>query len=221
MEVNWVEISLNAFIAFIVASGVATYIRFKVKPKHEEVFEHNRNANLMMVFGLLNRLDMNFGSFVRDFEQSMGEFTKDRNKILPKIEWKTEPDGGKIAVRPPNYGEMSAKYEQLKKDLKSTEDAMKSVERDFRNDFNIFQNYIHVDFLREVSLYIFDTLYFSDWALKDAPLPYCLERRMKRAKKIIEYVEKDKGLDQTFSGFNYFRQRWNEEFIKFPDLLKN
>jgi len=112
----------------------------------------------------------------------MGEFTDDRKRILPEVKWKMDSDGDQIADLS-SSAEIFGRYEDVKNDLKPTVKNMNDIHKQLREDYNIFQNYIHADFLRDVDLYIFNTCYFAEWALKDAPLPKCLISRMKFAKK--------------------------------------
>lgn len=168
----------------------------------------------MMVFGILSQLDFQFEGFMIIFEQRMGPFTKDRKRILPEVEWKTESDGSKFADISSST-EVFARYEEVKKDLEHYVKNMDDIRKQLRDDYNIFQNYIHADFLRDVDLYIFNTFYFVEWALKDAPLPTCLFKRMEYAKKIIKYVEDDKTVELSFSTISEFIIRWKEEFRKF------
>lgn len=214
--VDWWNVTASAAVSFLVAVIVGVIIRFKLKPKHEEVFEHNRNVNLMMVFGILSRLDFQFEGFITIFEQRMGEFTEDRKRILPEVKWKMDSDGGQIADMSSST-EIFGRYEDVKNDLKPFVKNMNDIHKQLGDDYNIFQNYIHADFLRDVDLYIFNTCYFAEWALKDAPIPKCLISRMKFAKKIIKYVEDDKTVELTFPTISEFIKRWKEEFRKFDN----
>ena len=214
--IDWWNIAATGVVSLLVAVIVGVIIRFQLKPKHEKVFEHNRNVNLMMVFGILSQIDFQFEGFITIFERSMGEFTKDRKRILPEVEWKMDSDGGQIADMSSST-EIFGRYEYVKKDLRPMIKNMNSIHVQLRDDYNIFQNYIHADFLRDVDLYIFNTIYFAEWALKDAPLPTCLLKRMKLAKKIINYVESDKTVDLTFSTISEFIKKWKEEFRKFDN----
>lgn len=208
---NWWDVFANASVSFLVAVIVGVIIRFKLKPKHEEVFEHNRNVNLMMVFGLLNNLDFQFEQFIIIFEKKLGPFTKYRKRILPTTEWRADPEGGEIADLSSSM-DIRMTYEDVKTDLRPTVENLYKVNEQLREDYKIFENYIHANFLRDVSLYIFNTSYFAEWALKDAPLPSCMIKRMDYAKKIIKYVESDNSIDTKYQSIDSFIKRWKEEF---------
>lgn len=214
--INWWEVFANAAVSFLVAVIVAVIVRYKLKTKHEELFEHNRNANLAIVFGLLNQLDFQFEQFVLVFESRLGEFTKDRKQILPKTTWKSDNSGGYNADFS-SWIKVKKIYDEVKNDLAPTVENLYDIEKKLRDDYNIFHNYIHADFLRDVSLYIFNTCYFAEWSLKDAPIPDCLIRRMEIAKNIIKYLEKDRMIDKTAYSIDSFIKRWTEEFRKFEN----
>jgi len=147
----------------------------------------------------------------------MGAFTKDKKRILPAVDWKKTEDGGNV-VDLSSSMEIRRTYEQVKEDLAPALERINDIYKQFKNDWRIFQNYIHDDFLRDVDRYFWDTSYFSEWALKDAPLPDCLIGRMKHAKKIIEYVENDKSVDITSPGIDKFVKNWKQEFRNFKNL---
>lgn len=68
--INWIEIALNAVIAFIVAIGVGLYIRFKVKPKIEEIYEYNREYRIRSIVMILELSDWNMEKLFEILEQN-------------------------------------------------------------------------------------------------------------------------------------------------------
>ena len=52
------------------------YIRYKIKLKHEVVFEHNRNEEFKSIFVMINFLDCLFKQFYNYLDKEMGKAYK-------------------------------------------------------------------------------------------------------------------------------------------------
>jgi len=95
--VEWDTVVLNTVLSIVVAVVVGLYIRFKVKPKHEDVFEHNRNVEFKRIFNTIHFFDFHFENFVNYLEREMGPLSRDRETLTPQPKFKKMEDGSHIA----------------------------------------------------------------------------------------------------------------------------
>ena len=205
---EWDNILANAFISFIVAVGVGLYIRYKVKPKHEEVFDHNRNDAIKTIFSFIQQSDSDFVRLIDTIETEMGPITKKRDTVTPKPTIEKLPDGGQS---------MKFTYEETQKQLKY-EKIKPKLEFDFKRieyTFNLFQqnyqklhNHIEKEFLEDVWKYLHGTYHYSEWALKDHLGNYIFKDQITLSKKIIKFLEKDKNVDRTYPSIKEFIEKW-------------
>lgn len=205
----------TVLVSFTIAVGVALFVRYKIKPKHEEVFDYNRKSNIVRIFGLLDHLDFQFRYFIEYFEKDMGELTKDRKTVLPERKFEKTQDGGYVVDITDTMG-IGIKYEQVKPELKRLAENLRMLEKSFLSDYSIYLNYVHDSFLRDIRMYFLNTAHYAEWLLKDTHLAYLRKKRMESAKKIIEYVEKDKSLVSN-PLIKKFIEKWEEEFPKFKN----
>lgn len=86
---------------------------------------------------------------------------------------------------------------------------IKETHENFVKDCNIYHNYIHDSFLRDVKQYYWNTDYYFERILYNELNSLFLNERIKYAKKIIQYLESDKSIELTYS-INNFIERWKE-----------
>ena len=212
-------IIVSTALSIVVAFGVGLYIRYYTKPKHEEIFEHNRKDSLRMIFGFLHNLDLTFESYVVTFEENMGEINNDKNRILSEQEWGKNPHRGKSSSFFTVLGS-NPTYPRVIRQLEEEVSYIKKYHEEFKENYNLFQNYIHADFLRKVDTYMRHTYAFTVLVHDEGTDGNLFTSRMNYAKKIIDYVEADKIVDTTSPPIVHFINRWKKEFQKFPDLIE-
>ena len=207
---EWDNITANAIISFIVATGVGLYIRYKVKPKHEEVFEHNRNDAIKNIFDFIHRSDNHFVRFTNSIETEMGPITKTRDTVTPKPTIEKLPDGGQLMKFTYDDTQKRMKFEKLKRKLQF----------DFRqieNTFNIFQqnyqklhDHIEKAFLEDVWKYLQNNVHFAEWAQKDHLANYIFKDQIILSQRIINFLAKDKNIDCSYPRITEFIEKWKE-----------
>jgi len=210
--IEWDTVVVNAFLSLTVAVGVGLYIRYRVKPKHEEVFEHNRNEEIIGIFNTIDLLDFHFQNFLDDLETEMGPLTDDRETLSPRPKFEEMPDGGQMAVFSKEQSEMMHKFDNIKPKLKYSYEQIKKISEGFQKDYLRLLNHIESSFLRNVWLYFFDTTYYAEWAQKNYLMKNLLEKNMESAKGIIEFLEDDKTIDLSQSKIKKFIDKWKEKF---------
>jgi len=207
--IEWDTVVVSTILSIMGAFLVGLYIRYYVKPKHEEVFNYNRKVNIQRIFGLLDNLDLQLRNFIEYFEKDLGALTVDRKTVLPEKKFEKQPDGSFIADITDRTG-LGKKYEEMKPELIRITENHKMLQKSFLSDYSIYQHYMHDSFLRDIRNYIRDTTHYVGWLLKDTHLGFLRTKRMESAKKIIEYVQKDKSL-VTIHDINKFIERWEKE----------
>jgi len=217
--VEWETVAVNTILSLTVAFLVGLYIRYKIKPKHEEVFEHNRNEEFRRIFDTINLFDIHFEFFLNDLEREMGEINVDRETLTIKPQFKETADGGRIVTFSREETEIWTTYEQLKPLLKSNYDHMKNFNELFQKDYLRLLNHIENSFLKNVWDYFFKSYYYAEWAQKDYLMNNLMVERMKAAQKIINFLENDNTIDITEPNIKKFITRWKGEFEKSNSLL--
>ena len=213
--VEWDTVVVSSIISAIVAIGVALCVRYKVKPKHEVVFEHNRNVEFKRIFDTIHFLDFHFQNFLDDLEKEMGPLTNDRETLTPKPEFKPLPEGGQIAEFSLEQTKLALKFQRLLPKLKFNFEQIRKITQGFQNDYLRLLNQIENSFLTNVWNYIFSTHHYAEWAQKDFLMSSLLKENMKTAKKIIDFLESDKTIDLTEPYIKEFIEKWKLKFTKY------
>jgi hypothetical protein len=206
--VNWIEVGLNACISSLVAIVVAAYVRFKVKPKHEEVFEHNRTEEIIRIFSTIDLVDLHIGEVFDLFETNLGIMTPDRVTVVPRPEFIQQSDGSHIATISLEDSKLRREFESLKPRFAYHYEILESYSNAFKVDYQRLLNHIESNFLGTVSDYIFNTVFFTECLIKDSLLPSLLEKRKHSARKIIDFLNNDKTIPTDDKRIKDFIERW-------------
>lgn len=105
--------------------------------------------------------------------------------------------------------QLEIQFEGTKDELRYMLNIIKETHENFVKDCNIYHNYIHDSFLRDVKQYYWNTDYYFERILYNELNSLFLNERIKYAKKIIQYLESDKSIELTCS-INNFIERWKE-----------
>lgn len=206
--INWWEVFANAAVSLLVAAIVALYIRFKVKPKHEIVFEHNRNEEIKRIFTTLHFLDFHFKNFIDHIENELGPITRDRETLSPKAEFKTMPDGSQYAEFSIEETRLQRKFYNLQPKIQYDYERMNEIAKSFQKDFPRLLEHIENSFLNDVWMYIFDSKYYAEWATKDYLMNHLFDKIHDSATKIIKFTTVDKTINLNEPYIKEFIEKW-------------
>ena len=217
--VEFDTVLVNAVLSIVVALGVGLYIRFKVKPKREIVFEDNRKDNVNRVCNILNFFDSSFEHVYKGFEVEFGDLTKKMENIIPKLEFRRENDE---YVAELDFVDQIKKEETLKKLKNQYERTLETMEEQtkiFYDDIPIFHNYLHNSFLIDISSYMTTTVHYSQELMNGHNYVGIGLMRLKFYKKIKLYLQNDKSIKEN-KGVKEFISRWEKQIKKYPVLKK-
>ncbi len=207
IELDTVLLSLG--ISSLTSAGVAYYFRFHQKPKHEKIFEHNRNASLDIIFSQLNFYDRFVEDFFNIMEKQLGPLSEDKKSILPRPKL-DDYKGGKVHVIDPMDVELWTKYNNVKEICRPIIENMNKHFQQFLDDNKIYINFIHHEFLMKVKRYYNYTNSYAEWCLRDTLIFDGLKDRLNTAYELIEYTKKQKIKPDEISSVKIFIKNWDD-----------
>lgn len=210
---------VNTILSIVVAVGVGLYIRYKVKPRHEIVFEHNRDIEFQRIFSTIHFLDFHFGIFCEDLEREMGPIKKEQDSLTPKPRVRNLPDGGQLIEYSAEQTKIKMKFDKLIPRLQNNYEHIKNNGEIIRKDYARLLSHIEHSFLKDILDYVFDTSYYAEWAQRDYLMNDLRFKRMKLAKKIIKFLQKDKSINIKEGYIKEFIDKWNKEFEEHENLI--
>ncbi len=203
-------------LSSLVGISIAVFFRYKVKPKFEIIFDDNRQSNLNLIFNGLQWFDADFESFYTIVERDITPLTKYNEEIVPSPKIKPidelEDDD---AVDLGTMMRMDKKFLEVKDTLDSILKRMREQHTKFLKDYHIYLNYLHDDFLRNISKYYFTTTDYCEYVLNKQNYYSIGIDRKKFATKIIAYLEKDSGIERRENSIEKFISKWRK---RYPDI---
>lgn len=205
---------LTITVSSLIALGIGLLIRYGLKPKFEIIYDENRKANFTYLFNGINAFDFNFERFYNTFENRLGLLTREREEIVsfpvfvtvnPTIDEKQIP-----IINFREFQQQSEEFATVKEELKPVLQWLRDNVDAFSKYYNLYQSYMHDSFLRIISLYFADTVYYAEWLLNGYPLPQIAYKRLDHAFKIIKYLEDDNSIDKTIPSIKEFIKKWRD-----------
>ena len=196
--------------------GVAWFFRFRTKPKHEKIFDANRQANLIRICTGLHVFDNFFQQIYENINKEFGDLPKEREELVPKPKFipVEELENIKEVHDIGTQFQLDLKLQNIRKSHDWILENMRNMFDLFTKDYDIYQNYFHDSLLRDVREYYSTTIDYTEWLLKGHNYYSIGIKRYNLAKKIIEYIEngisKNKGqghVDEFISKW----KKWNQE----------
>jgi len=195
---DWGGVVASTIGSSIIAIVIALYIRYKTKPKHEIIYDANRQANLDLIFGGLNRLGSEFGTIYDSIENRFGFLTENRDEIIPAF--------GDIV----EIAEMNRTFDDIRPMLEGCLERMREQHRRFLGDYHIYLNFLNDSFLRDVNKYYLTTTFYSELLLQNENHYSIGVRRKPEAERIIKYVVKDRSVNKNKEEIKLFISDWEE-----------
>ena len=200
-------------LSSLIALGIGLFIRYGLKPKFEIIFDDNRKANFLILFNGIQAFDSQFLSFYEILEDRMGLLRRDRREIIPRMQFASLTPESIHSQTRVDFGEISrltSEYDEVRRNLQSILQAMRDNYDAFLKDYKLFLNYMHDTFLRDVSLYLWNTIYYSEWLLRDENLVMIADKRLELAFKIIQYLEEDGSIKMKIQNMDNFVKKWKD-----------
>lgn len=217
MAVDWDTILVSSMISAgfsaIVGILIAFYVKHKMKPKHQEVFENNRQTNLRFIFNDLERYHDHTMFIFDEFEKKFGDLKKKRKELVTTIKFvpieeidKQEP------IKFADIMKDKQNLDELKTRLKFNFDQMKKISDFFDKESRSLETYFENSFLQHIRQIFWQTNYYAEQLFNATLVPSCLNSSTDRAKKVIEYLKKDDSLDLSEKNVKSFIDRWEKVF---------
>lgn len=213
----WAPAIVSIIVSGLIAYFVAHYIRFNTKPAHERVFDENRNANLTRIFDQLSTFDDEVGRFFETLTNNFGELSRDRTELYREpfdVEWELDEEGEPFpkqvsveVTEEDNQRRMILEFPEH--DFHERLGRLKEQQKLFLRDYNIYLNYIHDSFLRDIRDYYYNTIEYFDSILHNIVSSFRLIRRNDCATRTIQYLEEDNSIQKTTNMLDFI-QRWKE-----------
>ena len=211
-ETNFTVV-LSLASSLLASAIVAAYFRFLVKPKSEKVFEHNRESNLQRIFNQLRIYDnFNVGQIFDTLEKEFGSLECGKSELINenfKFVTEEELENQEITdfVKNRSDEEKLAKLNSISKIR-----VLQRFHENFKEDYNIYSQYLHDSFLRDINQYYLNTNLYVEWLLKNHKENSCLDERKNNAENIIKYLKEDRSIDKETKSIKDFIDKWGKEF---------
>lgn len=192
------DLVLNLAISFIVATSVAAFFRFCVRPKTDIVFDENQQIMLKKLFAIIEEFDKEFGACYSFVERCCGPLTPDKEYLFRR----KQP-----SIRAIDGSTTSTSY--VKAVLEK-----RRVNMEYSYDVIIRYNqragiYISEILLDSIVNYCMATIEWAISASHGRNLEYALFGRHKHAHEIIAFLEQ-RSLNNREFGTVSFVQKWQE-----------
>lgn len=199
------DLVLNLAISFIVATSVAAFFRFCVRPKTDTVFDENQQTMLKKLFASIEEFDDEFEACYSFVERCCGPLTPDKEYLFRR----KQP-----SIRAIDGSTTSTSY--VKAVLKKRRNNM-----EYSYDVIIRHNQRAGIYLSEILLdsivnYCMSTIDWVQAVAYGRSLELALFDRHKHAHEIIAFLKQQSLNDHKF-GTVSFVQKWQE----FDSLAKN
>ena len=86
-DLNWISVIISAIFSAIVGLAIAGYVKKTMKPKHEEIFDDNRQTNLRFIFNDLERFHEQATFIFNQFENDFGGLDNKRKELVTRMKW--------------------------------------------------------------------------------------------------------------------------------------
>jgi len=219
-NVDWDTVIVSAIIGAVyslaVAIGVAFYVKYKMKPSSEKVFEGNRESETKWTFMTLERYHDDAMRIFEKFEEAFGELAKTRKELVTEI--KCVPEEELKTMKPVSFKDIiqdQNKMAELKERLDWELKQMKKLTTDYQqgeNIANMKQYFNYDDFVLPLFSLMKNINDYAEGLLQADLRPYSLQYAIKNAKTVIKYL-KDNDLDKSSKNVKSFIERW-EKAIK-------
>ena len=199
------DLVLNLAISFIVATSVAAFFRFCVRPKTDTVFDENQQTMLKKLFASIEEFDDEFEACYSFVERYFGSLTPDKEYLFRRKQPSIRAIDG--STTPTSY--VKAVLEKRR------------VNMEYSYDVIIRHNQRAGIYLSEILLdsivnYCMSTIDWVQAVAYGRSLELALFDRHKHAREIIAFLKQHSLNDHKF-GTVSFVQKWQE----FDSLAKN
>ena len=196
LSVHYPDIIINACIAVGISFLVGLYIRFKVKPKHEVVFELNREAEIKQIFSSIHFFDHFFDILIGKLEKEISAIPKENKSLRPEGTQKKLEDGGTLIQFSLEETQLQKKLFKMREILEPEYNEIKKITDNFKNDYTRMINHVEISFLNHVWDYILKSQWYLDYIyLNNYNFYDHFKDREKHGKEIIASLKKDKILE--------------------------
>ena len=166
---DFLIVVISVILSTLTSIGVAWFFRFRTKPKHEIIYDSNRQENLTRIFYGLKFFDMFFERVYSQFNNEFGILNKEKESLIYKSQDISDIDSNNNFEKLVNFGNLSERQLKLDKIRDYCEREFQNMKERFQvfiNDYNIYQNYFHDSFLRDIREYYDSTVHYTEWLLK-------------------------------------------------------
>ncbi len=210
---------IGAGYSLAVAFGVAYYVKKRMKPSSETVFEANRESDIKWIFNVLERYHDDAMHVFNEFENAFGDLSAKRKELVTEMKFVTEDKLKEMKPVPfKDILQDQQKMTELKARLDWNFNQMMKFSDDFRKSENISSlknNFNYDKFLVPLFSLINNINDYANGLFQADLRAYSLKWAIKNAETIIKYL-KDEKLEK-FENIKLFIERWESAIKTFSE----